>query len=514
MAITTHRERVALGFGRTDVVTMMEDTFAWLEWHGGPMTGVVTGITTYNGGGTVVSAAGTHSTSCYVNETGAGAAHTCSFLIERKYSSPEGVVEQIHVQRGGHGYTNGQTVTIPAFQMGGVALGAADMTVQVLISNVSYGTTLTWYDSDLTAAKPWGVMRKTIAPNKAYGDTYYGFQMITDTTATIYVGSSFWPADFDDTNGDGNQIGGGGLANSFRGATGMDVGTTATSYSGVASFGLTGEGEEPEESSSGGNIGDGFTVTGSNAYGLDVCTFRSALDPRFAIISFTQPDRPSQAFDDNSYATFFLHDYDSSLWDYDDVFLSGVTHFIPHTSGTSGNSEITQRTYFGPIDTGVSANVAGFRAAEMGWAGMDNTASVDYGVTNSYKEEEYYPPNRYGSSIRDPAFRYYNKDGYWGSTGSPRKGSPAPSDNLPASMNYNAIWNGIPICSKWIPCPYYLPDDFAYISFEYNVPDQDIQQWDTITVSGSEVYTIISASYRNDTSTGRTIGIALCGRTV
>ena len=63
-------------------------------------------------------------------------------------------------------------------------------------------------------------------------------------------------------------------------------------------------------------------------------------------------------------------------------------------------------------------------------------------------------------------------------------------------------------------CPYYIPDDFAYISFEYNVPDQDIQQWDTITVSGSEIYTIISASYRNDTSTGRTIGIAFCGRTV
>jgi hypothetical protein len=81
-------------------------------------------------------------------------------------------------------------------------------------------------------------------------------------------------------------------------------------------------------------------------------------------------------------------------------------------------------------------------------------------------------------------------------------------------MNYNAIWNGIPICTKWIPCPYYLPDDFAYISFEYNVPDQDIQQWDTITVSGSEVYTIISASYRNDTSTGHTIGLAFCGRTV
>ena len=511
MAITTYRERVALGFGRTDVVTMMENTFSWLEWHGGPMTGVVTGITTYNGGGTVVSAAGTNSTSCYVNETGAGSAHTCSFLIER---GTGGVVQQVHVQRGGHGYTNGQTVTIPAFQMGGVAVGAADMTVQVQTSAVSYGTTLTWYDSDLTSSKPWGVMRKTIAPNKAYGDTYYGFQMTSDTEATLYVGSSFWPADFTDQSGDGNQIGGGGEANSFRGAANMDVGDTTTSRTGDSAFGLNGSGDEPDESILGGDIGDDFIVTGSNAYGLDVCTFRSALDPRFAVISFSQPDRPSQAFDDNTYATFFLHDYDSALWDYDDVFLTGATYFRPNTSGTSGNPSIFMRTYFGPQGVSNFANVHGFRSAESGFASMDNSATTTYAIQNDYKEEEYFPCTRYGSSINEPSFYHIDKDGYWGHKGAPRRFSPAPSDNLPDSMNYNAIWNGIPICSKWIPCPYYLPDDFAFISFEYNVPDQDIQQWDTITVSGSEVYTIISASYRNDTDTGHTIGLAFCGRTV
>jgi hypothetical protein len=37
--------------------------------------------------------------------------------------------------------------------------------------------------------------------------------------------------------------------------------------------------------------------------------------------------------------------------------------------------------------------------------------------------------------------------------------------------------------------------------------------WDTITVSGSEIYTIICSSYRNDTDTGKTIGIAFCART-
>ena len=511
MAITTYRNTVAAGFARTAAINLLEGGLSWLEWHGGPMTGVVTGITTYNGGGTIVSAAGTNATNCYVNETGAGSAHTCSFLVGR---GTGGVVDEICVQRGGHGYTNGQTVTIPAFQMGGTGVGAADMTVQVQTSAVSYGTTFSWYDSDLTSSKPWGVMRKTIASNKAYGDTYYGFQMRSDTQGVFSVGSSFWPLDFSDQTGDGQQITGGGKANSFRGAANMDIGSTIDYRSGDSSFGLNGSGEEAVENTSGGGTGQYTTVTGSNAYGLDVCTFRSALDPRFAVISFTQPDRPSQTFDDNSYATFFLHDYDSALWDYDDVFLSGITHFQPlASSGSSGNPHIVQRTYFGPIDTGVS-NVAGFRAAEMAWAGMENSANVSYGVQNERKEEEYYACTRYGAQYNEPNFRYIDKEGYWGHAGSPRRFSPAPSDNLPASMNYNAIWNGIPICSKWIPCPYYIPDDFAYISFEYNVPDQDIQQWDTITVSGSEIYTIISASYRNDTSTGRTIGIAFCGRTV
>ena len=61
------------------------------------------------------------------------------------------------------------------------------------------------------------------------------------------------------------------------------------------------------------------------------------------------------------------------------------------------------------------------------------------------------------------------------------------------------------------PCPYYLPDDFVMIDFQINTPSANVQQGDTITISGSEVYTIITASYNQTTITR---GIAFCARKV
>ena len=49
------------------------------------------------------------------------------------------------------------------------------------------------------------------------------------------------------------------------------------------------------------------------------------------------------------------------------------------------------------------------------------------------------------------------------------------------------------------------------IDFYYNVSGVNIQQGDTITISGSEQYTVITGSYRQ---TGGTYGILFCGRSV
>ena len=52
-----------------------------------------------------------------------------------------------------------------------------------------------------------------------------------------------------------------------------------------------------------------------------------------------------------------------------------------------------------------------------------------------------------------------------------------------------------------VPCPYYIPDDFVLIQFDYNAVSTNIQNGDTVTISGSEVYEVITGSYdTNDQS--------------
>ena len=84
------------------------------------------------------------------------------------------------------------------------------------------------------------------------------------------------------------------------------------------------------------------------------------------------------------------------------------------------------------------------------------------------------------------------------------------TNKSPDVVNHNAVIKGIPISSQIVPCPYYLPDDFVLIQFDHASPGQNIQQYDTVTISGSEVYSVIDGAYNQ---TNRTRGILFCART-
>ena len=49
MAITTYRQSAAPGWATTSVIYQLEAAFAQLGWHGGTVSGIVTGITGYSG---------------------------------------------------------------------------------------------------------------------------------------------------------------------------------------------------------------------------------------------------------------------------------------------------------------------------------------------------------------------------------------------------------------------------------------------------------------------------------
>ena len=53
---------------------------------------------------------------------------------------------------------------------------------------------------------------------------------------------------------------------------------------------------------------------------------------------------------------------------------------------------------------------------------------------------------------------------------------------------------GLPICSSYFPCPYYIPDDFVIIQLVATPGVTYVRPGDTITVSGTEVYTVIEAN--------------------
>jgi hypothetical protein len=85
------------------------------------------------------------------------------------------------------------------------------------------------------------------------------------------------------------------------------------------------------------------------------------------------------------------------------------------------------------------------------------------------------------------------------------------SQSVTSSANYNAVIKGIPLSAVMVPSPYYLPDDFVFIDFDSATDQQIIQQGDTVTVSGGEVYTVITGSYNQTT---RTRGVLFCARKV
>ena len=84
-------------------------------------------------------------------------------------------------------------------------------------------------------------------------------------------------------------------------------------------------------------------------------------------------------------------------------------------------------------------------------------------------------------------------------------------NSVSSNANFNAVIKGLALNGNLIPVPYYIPDDFVLIDFDYASPSANIQQGDTITISGSEVYTVITGSYNQTT---RTRGILFCARTV
>ena len=179
MAITTTTISLASGYGRTDVIQQLEQGFAYMQWHQATASGIVTGITTYSGGGDIGSATTSYTDVRPESSTGIGTG--ASFYIDR--ASDGTIPGFVLVNIPGMGYTAGEVLTIPASGIGGTANGAANMLITVGIATddsgdaVGFGSTGAFYKKDISdsATYPWAVARVGIDTSKEFGTTYYGF---------------------------------------------------------------------------------------------------------------------------------------------------------------------------------------------------------------------------------------------------------------------------------------------------------------------------------------------------
>ena len=73
--------------------------------------------------------------------------------------------------------------------------------------------------------------------------------------------------------------------------------------------------------------------------------FRSGIDPNFAVLSFRAPTLSATSINGNTFGTFFLHKFTTSVWDLDHVFLGGHTQILRERSTTTNEPYINFRTF-------------------------------------------------------------------------------------------------------------------------------------------------------------------------
>ena len=240
--------------------------------------------------------------------------------------------------------------------------------------------------------------------------------------------------------------------------------------------------------------GNDHTVASSNSYQLDLNVFRSGIDPNFVVLSYRQPTLSSTKLRDNTFLTFIPHNFTTDVWDLDDVWLGGITTIVPYTN-ESYRAGLDFITYpYGSSDY-ASRNK---RCAEFPYDRFDD------GIRTQYSSSIYDAPSSY---IYDDHVRIYNRD----SSADVNQNAAGATKSVNPDADYNAVIKGIPLNAMMIPSPYYIPDDFVFIDFNYGTPSANIQQGDTVTVSGSEIYTVITGSYNQ---TSRTRGLLFCARKV
>ena len=510
MAVTTNTYTASSGWSRGDVVNLLESGFAFAELHGAPLSGIGTALKAYSGGGSV-GAAYTYYYDVPTTSSGSGVNATVNI---RRSNGP---VTDVKLNKVGYGYADNEVLTIDPAHIGGSSNGAVAIgcTLNVMGggSPTSYGSTTTFFKKETNSSydsnRPYGMLRQVRNQSKKYGTTYRGFKVRSDNQLLVAIGPSY-AVNQDD------QAGLGMYGDSFRGMPYFDV---TNIYGDRMDYDFTSNGQILTNSN--------FMYASDSSptsHDLKLNVYRSAIDPTFSVFSFEQPGVDG-TMSESTFSTFIVHNFDSSLWDYDEVWTAGITLVsvsdVQNTNNATEAGGINLNTCISGNGTNYGENTGCTRAAEAGYGQFYQ--ATHYGqrfVTTRFvptgsnyinsSQANIQATNQYAGYADT---RIFTRNGGMKDKGYANNDTSDPNQykNFEPITQTKSVIKGIPINPGLIPCPYFMPDDFVIIEMTLNASEQNVRQGDTITISGSEVYTVITGSYNKY---GETAGLFFCARKV
>ena len=418
----------------------------------------------------------------------------------------QGYIVAITINSIGSGWTDNAVFTIPGEAIGGVATtndvtfgvnadetssNAYDGTPSISVTNLGAG-------SNFYQKHPQGyyaLLRMEHDASKTYGTTYYGFGMDPDNDykLTITNGSNW---EYLNREGlkktwDGNDSTGFGQ---YAGQPGLDY---QSSYPYLR--------RSADQDTYWRTINYAATST-PTAYPLSIRVYRAQApqDTDFAVIQFTQTINGII----QPYGTFTIakgNQHGSGVYDLDYVFQDAVTEIYPNNErGITFNYDGCNRYWYaGPIEP-VSQNTLA-RAATYGYVRNGESTSSNPNLFTTFDCNI----DTMNASTANKVMTYYRNSTYDQYSG----------NAVSSSANYYKPIKGIPICNQVLPVPYYLPDDFVLLQVATTPGLVAFRTGDTVTISGSEVYEIIIASYQSqqngldNVNNNSTIGMLFMART-
>ena len=410
------------------------------------------------------------------------------------------------------GWSNDEVFTIPGNQIGGatstndIVFGVNNSTTpSIKVTNLGAGAN--FYQKFTNQSK--AILKVVNDSGKTYGTTYYGFAFdpANDYQIKITSGTSWQHLNYDPNSSAAANSG------AWGGINGLDISaqnSRSFSYSGTNSYVL--------------NFCSSTTPT---AYPLKIVTYKaqSPQDTNFAVIQFVHTINAI----DTPYLTFFVHrgtNFGNGIWDLDNVFQGCYTTISPGEREGIRFSTKSPSTYSPAENPGYDAYTIKREAfygymrdgndlvdGSLGWAIQNNVYN-----DNANDEKGFYT---YGTNEVLPYYRNssYDKIPVSNTSTTDNKNDFQTLYSVASNANYYRPIKGLPISVNLAPVPYYLPDDFTAIQFAVTPGATAFRPGDTITVSGSEIYEIVIASYTTNQTTFDGIsqntskGIAFCART-